>query len=131
MSAALVLAAVTAGCSRPAPSALAGARYEPARVLVQRHCGPCHTAAGRHERKRAAYPTFQADAIDQWQDNRAVLVGVLSLVNPDGKPMPPPDAPSQPSADERRLLLEWTERGSPNTPDGRCPGGAVTCRSGF
>ena len=101
-----------------AERALRGTAYERGRDLVQRHCAGCHSQNGEDPRQRVAYPAFHVDAYDDWVSSRTILLAVLDKWNPDGDVMPPPDAVEL-SDDDRRTLLDWIRRGSPNTVDGQ------------
>jgi mono/diheme cytochrome c family protein len=131
-TAALALVLLAPCCRRAQPPrAMEGARYPPGRSFAVTYCAPCHTEGGAHPRRKDAHAAFAMDTFDEWQAAFGVLRGVLDPSHLDGKIMPPPDAPAQPSEAERRLVLEWVLRGSPNTADGRCPDGRVTCKPGF
>jgi hypothetical protein len=121
-----VLALLAAGCGASertdvpvVEAAMKGTVYEPGRVFVQTYCSPCHWKGGQHPRRSAAYQTFQVDSYEQWATGRVIVPAVLDKWNPDGKVMPPPEAPGFPSDDDRRLILDWVRRGSPNTPGGQ------------
>jgi uncharacterized membrane protein len=98
---------------------LAGARYAPAKAFVTRYCAECHTERGAHAKKKRALPQQRLDTYEQWRSHASVLRGVIDKWHPDGKTMPIKGATAMPRDDERRAMLEWLERGSPNTDDGR------------
>jgi hypothetical protein len=109
------------GAKADAPAAepaMKGTLYEPGRTFVQTYCSPCHWSGGRHAKQAIAYPAFQVDTYDAWATGGTIVPAVLDKWNPDGTVMPPADAPAEPPDDERRLILDWVRRGSPNTPDG-------------
>ncbi len=109
------------GAAADAPSpepAMKGTVYERGRTFVQTYCTPCHWAGGRHAKQAVAYPAFQVDTYEQWMTGGTIVPAVLDKWNPDGTVMPPPEAPADPPDDERRAILDWVRRGSPNTPDG-------------
>jgi hypothetical protein len=95
-----------------------GTLYEPGRTFGQKYCSPCHWAGGQNPKQSVAFQSFQIDTYDDWATGRTIIPAVLDKWNPDGKVMPPPEAPAFPPDDERRLILDWVRRGSPNTPDG-------------
>jgi uncharacterized membrane protein len=98
--------------------ALQGVRYEPGRRFVQKYCSGCHWKDGQDPKQRVAYPAFHVDTYDDWAASRTILLAVVDKWNPDGDIMPPLDA-VEPPDDERRLILDWIRRNSPNTPEGR------------
>jgi cytochrome c5 len=98
---------------------LAGARWAPARAFVARYCAECHTEHGTNPRKKKALPQQRLDTYEQWRSHASVLRGVLDKWNPDGKTMPPKGARATPTDEERKAMLDWLARGSPNTVDGR------------
>jgi uncharacterized membrane protein len=116
----LFVLALGAGRARAekASGALAGAQYGPARAFVAAWCGECHTQSGTNPKQARAYKAQRLDTYDQWRTHQSVLRGVIDKWHPDGKIMPPPGAKSPPDA-ERRAVLEWIDRGSPNTPEGK------------
>jgi hypothetical protein len=99
--------------------AMMGTLYEPGRTFAQTYCSPCHWKGGQHAKHRAAYPAFQIDTYEEWALGKTIIPAVLDKWKPDGKVMPPPEAPADPPDDARMLILDWVRRGSPNTPDGR------------
>lgn len=105
--------------SPPDEEPLAGARYAPARAFVARYCAECHTERGAHAKKKRALPQQRLDTYEQWRSHASVLRGVIDKWHPDGKTMPLKGATAMPRDDERRLMLDWLARGSPNTEDGR------------
>lgn len=125
------LALVACQRSAEAPRAMPDARYAAGRAFALTYCAPCHTSAGTHAKRAKALAAFTMDSFADWQAAFGVVRGVLDRWHPDGKVMPPDDAPKQPSDSERRTILQWVERGSPNTPDGLCPDGRPSCKPGF
>lgn len=105
--------------SADAPKALEGCAYAPARAFAQKYCGSCHTSAGTHAQKKRAYAVLQLDTYEQWKADAKVVTAVLDKWHLDGKIMPPPKAQAQPTDAERRLVLDWLARGSPNTATGK------------
>jgi hypothetical protein len=101
-----------------AEGALQGTLYEPGRQFVQKYCAGCHWKNGQDPKQEVAYPTFHVDTHAEWASSRTILLAVLDKWNPDGDIMPPPDA-TEPSDQDRRTILDWIRRNSPNTLDGR------------
>jgi hypothetical protein len=99
-------------------ASMKGTLYEPGRVFGQTYCSPCHWKGGQNPKRSGAYQAFQMDTYEQWATGRVIIPAVLDKWNPDGRVMPPPEAPEFPSDDDRRLILDWVRRGSPNTPGG-------------
>jgi len=98
--------------------AMQGTLYAPGRRFGQVYCAPCHAKDGRDPKQAVAYPAFHVDTYEDWASSQTILLAVLDKWNPDGDVMPPPDA-IEPSDEERRLILDWIRRGSPNAMDGR------------
>jgi hypothetical protein len=86
-------------------------RHPAASAFLKKYCAPCHAAGGPDDR---AFAVFQLDGHRQWREDETVVAAVVNRWHLDGKIMPPPQARAQPSDDERRALLEWIARGSPN-----------------
>lgn len=101
-----------------AEGALKGTLYEPARQFVHRYCWGCHGKDGQDPKQKGAYPAFHVDTHEDWAMSRTILLAVLDKWNPDGEIMPPPDA-LEPSDDDRRTMLDWIRRNSPNSADGK------------
>ena len=95
-----------------------GTIYEPGRAFGASYCAPCHWKGGEHAKQPVAYPAFQVDTHETWASVPGILPTVLDKWNPDGEVMPPPQASIFPPDDERRVVLDWARRGSPNTPSG-------------
>jgi uncharacterized membrane protein len=97
---------------------LKGTLYEPARQIVQKYCSGCHWKDGQDPRQKVAYPAFHVDTYEDWATSGTILLAVLDKWHPDGDVMPPPDA-IEPPDDDRRTLLDWIRRNSPNSSDGK------------
>jgi uncharacterized membrane protein len=97
---------------------VAGARYRPAQALIQSYCAPCHTRAGTHPLQRTARAELTLDTYGELRA-RSYLIEKAVTVHGVRADMPPVEAPRQPAAGERALLIDWLQRGAPNTPDGR------------
>ena len=97
--------------------AMDGTLYGPGRQFAQTYCASCHWRDGQDPKQHVAYPAFHVDTYDDWASSRTILLAVLDKWNPDGDVMPPPDA-IEPADEERRTILDWIRRNSPNTRDG-------------
>jgi len=107
------------GTGTAVEGAMSGTLYEPGRRFAQTYCSPCHGEAGENPKRPVAHLAFQVDTYEEWAASRTILLAVLDKWMPDGVVMPPSYAPAEPPDDERRAILDWVQRGSPNTPDGR------------
>ena len=95
-------------------------RYEPGRKFAQTYCTPCHTENGTHPEQPKGYEVFQVDTYEQWRTNRTILLAVIDKWHLDGHLMPPEAALAKDPADaDRKQVIEWLQRGSPNTPEGQ------------
>jgi uncharacterized membrane protein len=94
-------------------------RYAAADAAIVAYCAGCHSKDGANQQHDRAYQVLSLDRYEDWHSQTTVIAAVLDKAHPDGRVMPPPDAPAQPTDAERSLLLDWTRRGAPDTPDGR------------
>jgi uncharacterized membrane protein len=107
--------------------ALADVLYEPARRIVSRSCSDCHAAGGKNEKHMDAWGhALRLDTWQEWVDARADIKVRLDPVkaaeqDPPVDVMPLLTFPLQPTQAERDTLLQWIERGSPNTATGEAP----------
>ena len=69
--------------------------------------------------KKRAYGVLQLDTYEQWKADTKVITAVIDKWHLDGKIMPPAKATAQPTDAERKAILDWLARGSPNTLDGK------------
>jgi mono/diheme cytochrome c family protein len=116
-----LVCATLAACPRSEPTitALEGARYLPARAIVHTYCGPCHTRGGRHaKRDQGAYRDLALDTYAAIAARPLVVENALTF-HGEHADMPPPLGTWQPSPAERQVLIDWLQRGCPNTPDGK------------
>ncbi|HKP95544.1 MAG TPA: hypothetical protein VJ385_07295 [Fibrobacteria bacterium] len=111
-------ATVPPGLPRASP-ALEDCRYAAARAMVERYCADCHGALGRNPSRERAHRILGIDTYADWMAASRAVPGRVDKDSLEGRIMPPPSFPRQPSDAERRMLVEWVKRGSPNTPDGR------------
>jgi hypothetical protein len=88
--------------------------YQPARRFLARYCADCHAPGGRAPEHERAFAIFQLDGRRQWREDQTVVSAVLDRWHLDGKIMPPPAARPQPSDAERKLILDWIGRDSPD-----------------
>lgn len=98
---------------------LAGCIYEPAREFADRYCAACHTSQGSNRLSSRASKIFLMDTFNEWKADAAKIPRRVDRDSLKGKIMPPLTFPDQPTAEERRLIVDWVKRGSPNTPDGK------------
>lgn len=117
--AALVAAASTTASAETAPKSMQGCKYPAASAFVEKYCSGCHTSTGGDALKKRAYAVLQLDTYDDWKAGTKVITAVLDKWHLDGKIMPPPKATAQPTDAERKAILDWLGRGSPNTPSGK------------
>jgi uncharacterized membrane protein len=94
-------------------------RYAAAETAIVTYCAGCHSREGSFPDHDRAYQVLQLDGYEDWHSQTTVIAAVLDKWHPDGNVMPPANAPSQPTDAERAMLLDWTRRGAPDTPDGR------------
>ncbi len=109
--------------SVPVDSALDGTHFGPARAFVTRYCADCHTSGGLHRLQPIAYGNTRVklDTYAGWLSVQNLLLVRLDPAEAaaQGLPsMPPEGARFFPTAEERRLMLDWLRKGSPNTPEG-------------
>ena len=108
---------VTEGC-------LKDCAYEPARRLVSRYCADCHSEGGNNASHGDAWGhAIQLDTYAQWAKGSRHLrerldPALAAQQDPPVDPMPPTGFPYQPGQAERDTLLDWLQRGSPNTASG-------------
>jgi len=103
------------GAARP----MAGTAFPAARRFVEKWCADCHTASGTSPKHDLAYPELHLDTYDDWRLHQPGIRSVIDKWHLEGKIMPPPTVKAQPSDDDRRAMLAWIARGSPNTVDGK------------
>jgi mono/diheme cytochrome c family protein len=101
--------------------AMEGLNYAEAAALINRSCADCHTEGGLNPDQPAAWTfALRLDRYQSWV--RAGTSTLLERLDPSiAKPeeqMPPADFPNQLTLVERQLLIDWLNRGSPNTPNG-------------
>jgi hypothetical protein len=98
---------------------LAGCIYEPARDFVARYCSACHSSQASNRISQRAAEALLLDTYSQWLAASVKIPRRLDRDSLLGKIMPPLTFPDQPGNAERRAVVDWLRRGSPNTPDGR------------
>ncbi len=113
------LAMSHAAAARPPSQAMRGTLYAPARAFVQKNCAACHSQGGTNGQHDRAYRIMRLDTYADWLASTKIILAVVDTRHLDGKVMPPPKATAQPSDAERLRIVEWLERGSPNTADGK------------
>jgi len=117
-AAAALLVAASSALAEPSPKAMKGCHYPAASAFVEKYCAGCHTSTGTQAQKKRAYAVLQLDTYDEWKEQTKVITAVLDKWHLDGKIMPPPKASAQPTDAERKAILDWLARGSPNTAAG-------------
>jgi uncharacterized membrane protein len=100
------------------PLALQGCRYAAARALVEKYCANCHSSHGTSRSQERAYRSFSVDTYAEWLAASREVPGRVDKDSLEGKIMPPPWSTMQPTLAERKLLIAWVKRGSPDTPGG-------------
>jgi uncharacterized membrane protein len=100
-------------------AAMSGTQFAPGRVFVERWCADCHSQVGTNAKHARAYNALRLDKYEEWKGHQAAIRGSIDKWHLDGKLMPPRDAKSQPTEADRRTILAWLDRGSPNTADGK------------
>ena len=102
--------------------AVQGLVYDTAYKLINRFCADCHTEVGLNKDQVDAYLALRIDTYASWKEIPSrIIVSRLDLDSARKDkvdPMPSPAFINQPTPTERRLLLDWLKRGSPNTRDG-------------
>ena len=100
-------------------AALADCRFPAARAFANTYCADCHTRGGTHMAQPKAIRKLAMDTYAEWLAGSRDIPGRLNLDSLEGKAMPPSRFSRQPTAEERRMIIDWVRRGSPNTEDGR------------
>jgi len=126
---AVLIAALAVGCgggrpsnNSPSPDAATATvytRYTAADTIIFTACAGCHSRDGKHPDHERAYQVLPLDSYGDWRSQTTVIAAVLDTAHLDGRVMPPANAPVQLTDDERALLLDWTRRGAPDSPEGR------------
>ena len=109
----------TAALPATASLALEGCRYDSARAMVEAYCADCHSSHGRSPARERARRGLSVDTYADWIGASREVPGRVDMDSLQDKIMPPHRFPAQPSAAERKLLVDWVRRGSPNTANGR------------
>lgn len=101
--------------------AVAGLVYDEAFAILNRSCADCHTEGGLNADQAAAWTfALRLDTYAGWlRAGTSTLRERLdpTVAEPD-ELMPPASFPYQPTPEERQLLIDWLNRGSPNTSNG-------------
>ncbi len=110
-----------------APILLVHYHYKEAENFVRRYCADCHTPAGRHPLQSTAMRYLILDTYAQWHKYEKSIKQRIDTVA-DVLLIMPPDSialAKKPSREERRKMMEWIDRWSPNTPDGSGKGDSI------
>lgn len=101
------------------PVAMADCRFDSARVILGKYCADCHSAHGSHGANSKALRMLSVENYADWMKASKAVPGRVDKDSLEGRVMPPPKFPNQPSDAERKTLAAWVRRGSPNTKTGR------------
>ena len=113
------------GDDTPLDTAVKGLVYEPAFRIINRYCAECHTEGGLNLRQLDGWTALPLDTYGNWKsapDGRNIFARRLDSVQARQsglERMPPPKFYAQPTQAERDTLLNWLQRGSPNTLNGQ------------
>ena len=109
----------SASATGSAGPVLEGCLYVEARAFAGKYCSDCHSSRGSNDLRGRASRILSVDSYGEWIGSAGAIPGRLDLDSLELGPMPPPEYPVQPTQAERRMIVDWVKRGSPNTPDGR------------
>ena len=104
--------------------AVADVLYAPAKRIVNLYCADCHTQGGHNELQPDTWKfALRLDTYDDWVSGTKVLLRRMDAAkaaaqDPPEDVMPSISFPFQPTQAERDTLIDWLNRGSPNTPTG-------------
>lgn len=101
------------------PLGLDSCNYLFARKFTGKYCMECHSADGTNPKQEKAYPNLGVANYREWMEASGAVPGVLDKAALEGPVMPPKSAKNQPTDEERKIMVEWVRRGSPNTDSGR------------
>jgi len=108
---------------------LMGYRWPEAENFVRKYCSDCHAPGGRHPQSVQAMLYLMLDTYDQWHKREEKIKGRIdTAADPLSINVMPPDTlplEKKPTVEERRRMMEWIDRFSPNTPDGSGIGDSV------
>ena len=96
-----------------------GVRFRFAAEFTGKYCVDCHSATGNNPKRPKAFPNLNVDTYAGWMEAAGAVPSVLDKTALEAPVMPPSAYRHQPSDSERRVIVDWVVRGSPNTPDGR------------
>lgn len=104
--------------------AVRGLIYEPMRLILNRTCADCHTQGGKNKDQQVGWENaIKLDTYEQWNRYQEFIRERIDTAyalsqDPPYEVMPKPGFPNQLTREERQMILDWIDRGSPNTPDG-------------
>lgn len=104
--------------------AVRGLVYEPMRLIINRSCADCHTQGGKNKDQKVGWENaIKLDTYAQWEKYQEIVRERIDTAyalsqDPPYDVMPKFGFPNQLSQQERQMILDWIDRGSPNTPDG-------------
>ncbi len=93
--------------------------YKPAQRLMDKYCAECHARDGNSPYQKLTWSnSLQIDSFPVWRGAAGPLIERMDPVY-TWDLMPPFYGAHQPTRAERDTLLQWLNRGAPNTVDGR------------
>lgn len=107
------------GSQNVSMGALQDCQYTFAKNFTSQYCSDCHTTTGTFKHKDKALQNITMDTYHDWMQASRTVPRVLDKHNLESKIMPPAKYPYQPTDSEREVMIEWLNRGSPNTDSGK------------
>ncbi len=102
--------------------AMQGLVYTQAFNILNRYCADCHAEVGLNRDQPDAYFALRIDTYAAWKSipTRITLrrLDLDSVSKYQQGPMPPESFGNQITLAERKLVIDWLTRGSPNSVDG-------------
>jgi len=104
--------------------AVDGVLYDSAYRIINRYCADCHTRNGRNPLRPNTWEhVLRLDTYEDWKRADSLLKLRLNrdsiAMHDHLEEMPPFDFPDRLDEEDRRILTDWLNRGSPNTANGR------------
>ncbi len=95
-------------------------KFDSARIFVQNYCAACHSIKGSTSKSgEKARRAITMDTYAGWMEGSKGIPGRIDRDHLTDDIMPPSKFPAQPTDAERKTVVEWVRRGSPNTESGR------------
>jgi uncharacterized membrane protein len=104
--------------------AVRGLVYERMRLIINRSCADCHTQGGKNKDQKVGWENaIKLDTYAQWSRygkfiRERIDTAYALAQDPPYTVMPKYGFPYPLTQEERQLMLDWIDLGSPNTPDG-------------